>query len=479
MQDRKMVIAQGTDASTMDPHAHSETTTANILLQVYDALVRRNAKMELEPWLAEEWKIISETVIELKLRQGVVFHDGELFNAEAVRFSLERMIDPHREPKFPPYGRFNSIERVEIIDTYTVQVFTNRPDPNILAQLAGLMIISPRFVAEHGEEHLSRVPNGTGPFKFVKWDREEKTVELQANDQYWRGQPTVSTLIFKAISENDERVQGLYDGEIDLACNFPPLRREEANDSDHVKVVGTPSVGIIYMGINTHHPVLKNKKLRQAIAHAIDVQELIDQELNGCGSPLAGPLYPEAFGVDPSIQPIEYNPDYAKQLLAEAGLGDGVKIKLEAPDGRFAQDKDIAFTIGKQLAKVGIELEVDVQPWAPFIRRFRDHEYDQMYYVGWGNFTFDPDEVYRNAFISPNTWNPTDFHHEKLAQSVLEASQTLDQNKRKELYREACLIFRDELPWIPLFQQFDLYGLNKKFDWQPRMDEFIYVCDVE
>ncbi len=477
--NQTMVIAQGTDASTMDPHAHSETTTANILLQVYDGLVRRNPSMEIEPWLAESWSVVSDTVIEFRLRAGVTFHHGEAFNAEAVKFSLERMIDPHREPKFPPYGRFNSIDHVDIIDDLTVQVVTNRPDPNLLAQLTGLMILPPRYIAEKGEEYFSRVPSGTGPFRFVKWDKDNGRVELVANESYWHGRPDVTNLVFQAVPEGKDRVQGLLDGTIHLAANFPPLQREQIDAQPGLEVVGTPSVGVIYMGINTHHPILKNKKLRHAISHAINVQELIDEELSGCGAPLAGPVYPQAFGVDPSIAPITYDPELAVQLLKEAGYPDGVDIKLEAPDGRFTQDKEICLRIGEQLGRVGIRVHVDVQPWPQFISRFRDHKYDQMYYVGWGNSTFDPDEVYRNAYIAPNPWNPTDFHNDELERAVVEASNILDAERRKELYKQACLIFRDELPWVPLFQQFDLYGLNKQWKWQPRMDEYIYVCDVK
>lgn len=479
MADHKaMVIAQGTDASTMDPYAHSETTTANILLQVYDGLVRRSPSMEIEPWLAESWKVITDTVIEFRLRSGVAFHNGEICNAGTVKFSLERMVDPRREPKFPPYGRFNSIDHVDIVDDLTVRVVTKRPDPNLLAQLTGLMIIPPHYMAEHGEEQFSRMPNGTGPFKFISWDKSNGVVEMTANNDYWHGSPSVQKLTFRAVPEGTDRVQGLHDGTIHLAANFPPLQRAQVEADPGLSVVGTPSVGVIYMGINTHHPILSNKKLRKAMAHAINVPELIQQELSGCGAPLAGPVYPQAFGVDPNILPIPYDLERAKQLMIEAGYPDGVDVKLEVPDGRFTQDKEIGQRIGQQLAKIGIRLHVDIQAWPQFISRFRNHQYDQMYYVGWGNSTFDPDEVYRNAYIAPNPWNPTDFHHDDMASLVMEASHILDKQRRQDLYRMACLIFRDELPWIPLFQQFDLYGLSNEWNWQARMDEYIYVCDV-
>jgi len=473
----KLVVAQGTDASTLDPYKHSEVTTGNILLQIYEPLLRRDVKMELEPWLATSWETVGDTCVEFKLRQGVQFHDGEAFDAEAVKFSLERMADPTREPKFPPYGRFSSIDRVDVVDAYTVRVHTRRIDPNLLAALTGLPIIPKRYFELIGEARFATEPNGTGPYRFEEWKREEGKVLLAANGQYWRGACPAQELTFVAVPDGEERIQGLLDGSIDLAANFPPSEKARVEAAGQ-KVVGTPSVGVMYIGFNTHHDVLKNRKVRQAIAHGINAQELIDEELGGAGYLLSGPIYPQAFGVDPELPPIAYDPELAKKLLAEAGYPNGVEVKLEVPDGRFTQDKEIGWRIGKQLEKIGVKLIVDVQPWGPFIARFRNHKYDQMYYVGWGNVMFDPDDVYRNAYISPNPWNPTDYHHEEMAKLTIEASGILDRERRLELYKQAALLFREDLPWIPLFQCHDMYGLNAKWNWEARMDETIYVCDV-
>jgi peptide/nickel transport system substrate-binding protein len=477
-QKDTFVIAQGTDGSTLDPHAHSEVTTGNILFQIYEPLVRRNVKMEIEPWLAVSWQRISETCVEFRLRENVFFHNGEPFDAEAVKFSFERMADPTREPKFPPYGRFSSIDHVEIIDTYTVRVHTNRIDPNLMSALTNLQVIPPKYFAEVGEKQFAVQPCGTGPFRFVEWKRDQGEVLMDANDQYWGGVSDIRKLKFVAVPDGGDRVSGLLAGTIDLAANFPPSEKDRA-EAQGFSVVGTPSVGVMYIGINTHHEILKNVKVRRAIAHGINVQELIDRELNGAGYPLSGPVYPQAFGVDPNLPPIAYDPEKSRELLAEAGYPDGVEIKLEVPDGRFTQDKEICTRIAEQLEKVGIRIRLDIQPWGPFIARFRNHEYDSMYYVGWGNIMFDPDDVYRNAFISPNPWNPTDYHHEEMAKLTLEAAGTLDEERRRELYYKAARIFQEDLPWIPLFQCYDMYGLNPDWTWEARMDESIYVCDIK
>lgn len=475
----KLVIAQGTDASTLDPFAHSETTTANILLQVYDSLVKRDDSMEIVPWLATGWRYENDYTLIMTLRPGVVFHHGEPFNAETVKFSIERMVHPDNQDRFPPSGRFNSMKSVEILDDLTIKIHFNRPDPNILAQLAGLMMIPPKYFAEVGEERFSQEPSGTGPFLFKQWDRENGKVFMEKNRSYWAGEADFSHLEFHAVPHGKDRIERLLNKSIDIAVNFPPLSRDEMNRKEGIRVLGTPSVGIIYMGINTHHEILKNKKVRHAIAHAIDVKKLIEQELDGCGYPLAGPVYPQAFGVNENDEPIAFDPEKSKQLLKEAGYEENIRLKLEVPDGRFAQDKEICLNIAEQLKEVGIDLHVDIQPWGQFIARFRDHQYDQMYYVGWGNFTFDPDEVYRNAFIHPRPWNPTHFHHEDLAKYAIEASLTMDEEKRRSLYEKTYRIFREELPWIPLFQQYDLYGVSDRCHFIPRMDEFIYAFDIK
>ncbi|MGM8213635.1 ABC transporter substrate-binding protein [Virgibacillus sp. W0430] len=477
--ENTLVIAQGTDASTMDPFAHSETTTANILLQVYDSLVRRNTEMEIQPHLAKSWENVSDKEIIFNLRDDVYYHHGEKLTAKDVKFSIERMVDPAKSDIFPPAGRFNSMVSVDILDDYKVKVNLHRPDPNLLAQLAGLMIISETYFNEKGEETFAVSPSGTGPFILEKWAREEGKVYLKRNDNYFLGKADMEYLEFHAVPHGVDRVNGITDFTYDVAANFPPLDKEAVESKEGVTVVGTPSVGIIYMGINTNHEILGDKRIRHAISHGINVQKFIDEELVSCGYPLAGPVYPQAFGVDENKKPIEYNPEKAKQLLKEAGYENGVSVKVEVPDGRFTQDKEICFNMREQLKEVGIDLVVDVRPWEDFISRFRNHKYDQMYYVGWGNFTFDPDEVYRNAFIHPRAWNPTHFSHKRLEEAAIEASEILDQERRKELYSETLEIFRDELPWIPLFQQFDLYGLNESWDFKPRMDEFIYAFDIK
>jgi peptide/nickel transport system substrate-binding protein len=472
-------IAQGTDASTMDPFAHSETTTANILLQVYDSLVRRDSEMNIQPHLATSWEYVNDREVIFNLRDDVYYHHGDKLTASDVKFSIERMVDPKMSDIFPPAGRFNSMVSVDVLSDDQVKVHLHRPDPNLLAQLAGLMIISESYFNEVGEAKFSISPSGTGPFKMKDWKREEGKVYLERNDNYFLGKADMEFLEFHAVPHGVDRVEGIKNKIYDVAANFPPLDKEAVEKEEGVTVAGTPSVGIIYMGINTHHEILSNKKLRHAISHGINMKTIIEEELVGCGYPLAGPVYPQAFGVDENQKPIEYNPEKSRQLLKEAGFEEGVSVKVEVPDGRFTQDKEICFKMRDQLKEVGIDLEVDVRPWEEFIGRFRNHQYDQMYYVGWGNFTFDPDEVYRNAFIHPRAWNPTHFSHDRMEEIAIEASKILDPTTRQELYSEALSIFRDELPWIPLFQQFDLYGLNEEWIFKPRMDEFIYAFDIK
>lgn len=477
--ENTLIIAQGTDASTMDPFAHSETTTANILLQVYDSLVRRDTEMEIQPHLATSWEQVNDKEIIFNLRDDVFYHHGDQLTAKDVKFSIERMVDPAKSDIFPPAGRFNSMVSVDILNNFQVKINLHRPDPNLLAQLAGLMIISESYFTKVGEEKFSVSPSGTGPFKMKKWARDEGKVFLERNDHYFLGKADAQFLEFHAVPHGVDRVNGIKNFTYDVAANFPPLDKAEVEAQEGVTVVGTPSVGVIYMGINTHHEILGDKRIRHAISHGINVDKFIEEELVGCGYPLAGPVYPQAFGVDENIKPIEYDPEKSRQLLKEAGYENGVTVKVEVPDGRFTQDKEICFNMRDQLQEVGINLEVEVRPWDDFIGRFRHHQYDQMYYVGWGNFTFDPDEVYRNAFIHPRAWNPTHFSHQRLEEAAIEASEILDEEKRKELYSETLSIFRDELPWIPLFQQFDLYGLKETWDFKPRMDEFIYAFDIK
>ncbi|MEK7363566.1 MAG: ABC transporter substrate-binding protein, partial [candidate division NC10 bacterium] len=216
----QVVVAQGVDPTTLDPHWHEETPAYNVLLNIYDTLLFRDRDLKIIPWLATSWKLVNPTTWEFKLRQGVKFHNGEEFDAEAVKYSLDRLRDP--ELKNRQATNFRLIASVDVVDKLTVRITTSKPFPTLENQLALRgAAMAPKHFKGKDKVFADRNPVGTGPYKFVRWAKDEQIV-LEANPQWWGGAPKVKTLIFRPIPEHAVRVAALQAGEVEIAVNIPP-----------------------------------------------------------------------------------------------------------------------------------------------------------------------------------------------------------------------------------------------------------------
>jgi peptide/nickel transport system substrate-binding protein len=216
----KIIIAQGVDPTTLDPQWHEETPAYNVLLNVYDTLLFRDKDLKIIPWLAESWKLVNPTTWEFKIRKGVKFHNGEEVDADAVKFSLDRIRDPELKARQSVY--FRLVTSVDVVDKHTVRVLTSRPYPTLENHLAlrGAIMPPGHF---RGKEKVfaDRNPVGSGPYKFVRWVKDEQ-IELEANPSWWGGAPKIKTIVFRPIPEHAVRVAALQAGEIDIAVNIPP-----------------------------------------------------------------------------------------------------------------------------------------------------------------------------------------------------------------------------------------------------------------
>ncbi len=480
----KVVVAQGVDPTTLDPHDHEETPAYNVLLNLYDTLLIRDKDLKVIPWLATSYKLVNPTTWEFKLRQGVKFHNGEEFDAEVAKFSLERVANPALNLRMTA---LRIIERVEVKDKYTIRVITKKPFPTLDTQLAlrGAMV-PPRYFKEKDKAFLARNPVGTGPFKFVKWVKDDQ-IELEANEQFWKGAPKIKTLIFRPIPEEATRMSALQTGEVDLATNVPPHLVKEIKNHPKVTISSAPSVRTIFIPLYTVQceltqgswdctkPVqgpVANPKVRQAINYAVDVDSIIKNVLEGQGIRTATPLTSKHFGYDPKIKPFPHDPAKAKKLLAEAGYPNGIDVVLNSPSGRYPKDKEVAEAVAGQLTKVGIRAQLKVHEWTTYMNNIAyRHGGAPMWLIGWGNTTWDADgtliPMFRTGQLLANYWNP-DFN------ALLDDAQTnMDPKKRSQMYSKASRFFLDDPPAIPLYQQIDNYGVSRKLQWTARPDERI------
>jgi peptide/nickel transport system substrate-binding protein len=466
----QIVIAQGGDPSTLDPHMHAENFTFAVVHNVFDHLARRfvkNGQLAHEPGLATSWTNVNPTTWEFKLRSGVKFHNGEEFNAEAVKFSIERVLNPDQKARWR--WAFTDIERVEVVDPLTVRIVTKVPFPTLITNLAFCMpIVPPKYVREKGDVHVATNPVGTGPFKFARWRKDDQLV-LEANEAYWRGAPKVKTLIFRPIPDESTRVASLVSGEVDVARGVPPSLVKQIADNPRTRVAKVPSALNIHVILDTlKDGPLRDRRVRQAINYGVDKEGIIRSILEGNGGAVGGPLTPVMFGYAPEVKPYPYDPERAKRLLAEAGFPQGFSITLNSPNGRYLKDKEVNEAIAGQLTKIGVRTQVATHEWGSYVSKWPDGLVP-MYMIGWAG-TWDADGIMFPLLRTGqrfSRWSNPDFDA-----TIDKARRTLDQSERVKLYRQATQLAHDEAPWLFLFHGMDIYGVNRALvDWEPTSDE--------
>lgn len=468
VEQKPVVVLQGVDATTLDPAGHAETPAHNILNNIHDTLIYRNKEMKFEPGLATEWKALDENTWEFKLRKGVKFHNGNEFTAEDVKVSLERIINP--DEKSPRRNNISAIKEIKIIDSHTVHIITSAPYPILPNRLASEHIISAKYLAEKGKDHLAKNPVGTGPYKLTKWVKQEEAV-LEANPDYWRGAPKIQKVIFKPVGEAATRIAQLQSGQADIIVNVPANQIEAIKNGKDTKIADVPSVRVIYVAFQTQKGgITANPKFRQALTHAVDIDSLIKNVLLGNGYPVATALTPSHFGDNPSLKPYKYDPELAKKLLAESGYK-GEEIQFDTPNGRYAMDKEMAEAITGQLQKVGVNVKLQVNEWGNHVNLMVSREQKGLYLLGWGNNTWDADGTLAPLLTKSGSFST--YSNPESDAAIGKARSIMDPKEREKLYHKALQIIHDEAARLVNWQQKDVYGVSKRLNWEARSDEEI------
>jgi peptide/nickel transport system substrate-binding protein len=485
----KVVIAQGVDPTTLDMMNQQEQPASNVGAQMFDMLVERDQNLQLVPGLAGELpKLVAPTIWEIKLRRGVKFHNGEDFNADSVKFSLERLINSAN--KLRGSSSFAPIDRVEVVDPYTVKIHTKKPWPvfvRFMAQRQASMY-PPKEYAGKDAAAISRSPIGTGPYKFVRWSKDEEVV-MEAFPGHWRGAPNIKTVVFKPIPDDAVRVAALQNGEIDVAVNIPPHLTPIIEKHPKIFLSTAPSIRTIQLMIYTHqmdashkptgpyNGPTADKRVRQAIAYAVDADEIIKGVMDGKAVRVATMLPSMHFGYDPSLKPIKQDLARTKKLLADAGLPNGVDIVLNGPQGRYVRDKEVAEAVAGQLTKAGIRTTLRTFEFVNYLNnQVYVHKAGPVWLIGWGHGTMDAEAIYVPLFKSPNIF--VNWHNEDFNGMVEEAQTQMDEKKRLAQYHRINKLWIEEVPAVPLYQQIDLYGVNKRVAWKARSDELIRAYDM-
>lgn len=472
---KELVIIQGTDPQTMDMQMITAQVVVNIGQHISETLLDYDENIKLKPLLAVEWKQIEPTVWQYKLREGVKFSNGEPFNAEQVKFSFDRVMAP--ESKSTRTGETRYVERVEVVDDYTVKFHTKGIVPLFDVYLSKFPIVPKGYITEKGGEVFAREPIGTGPYVLEEWVKDDH-ITLRRNPNYWGNPPKIETVIFRSVPDISARVATFLAGEADIVMDLQPATIQEVEQRDNLNVVKKPSMRTVFVAFNTliESPA-QNDLVRQAMNYAIDKEAIVNNVMDGYATPLQGQVVsPEYWGYDPDLKPYPYDPAKAKQLLAEAGFADGLDIRMSCPRGRYMNDAEICQALAGQLKEVGITLKVETREFGVHNEEFYTKKGGPMFLVG---YLTEPDaarmlSIFQTPHPNSQRSNP---EFDKL---VDEAIAETNNDARLEKVRKALEFFYQDAPVIFLHQQWLLTGVHdrvKNFTSFP--DGRVYVANVD
>jgi peptide/nickel transport system substrate-binding protein len=464
-------VALGAEPASLHPLLQTGLLEASVYANVFDPLVALDADGRPQPALAEAWEARDGRTWVFRLREGVAFHNGERFDAESVRFTVGRMLDPTTAS--PIRAQLDAIERVETPDPRTAVVVTKQPFAPLLAELTGLMMLPPRHAARVGVDGLARHPIGTGPFRFVEWARGERIV-LEANRQHWRGGPAIARLELRAIGEPLARWAALRAGEVDLATGVSP-EQVASLEADGLRVLSRPGVQTLYVRLNARKPPLDDPRVRRAIAHAVDVDAVIRTAYGGRARRVNGPYPPEVFGYDAEAPPQRYDPGLARALLREAGIGDGAVLTLEAPRGRYPKDEQVVQLIASHLAEAGLKTQTRALEWATYLEKVTSGAGEHLFLLAGTNRTFDPHFTIARIYADASPMGRAYYGNPEIDVLAARAAAAIDPEARRALYRRILDTLRRDVAALWIAQLDDVYAARPGVVWEPRADSLLWI----
>lgn len=472
--ERALVVCDDlADPLTLDPQKEFSEKNHTIIQQMFEGLVRFGPGGEIQPALATDWRRLDDRTLQFHLRRGVKFQNGEPFNVDSVKFSVERYLNP--ATGFPALGFIDSLERVDAVDEYTVNVVTKFPDGLLLNRLAGFIVmVPPKYYREQPEPVLRERPVGSGPFMFKAWER-GKAISLEAYGGYWDpGFPRLAALTFRFVPA-ERQVSELVAGRIDILTNLPGTRTLEVQRNPQTTVLKRPTFYTVAANFNTSRKPFSDRQVREALNLAIDRQALIRYDIFGNGTSVGTLSLPGEFGHDDSVKPYAHDLDRARRLLRGAGYPDGFTIKALLKSNAERTGRILA----KQLSEVGVTLDITV---------FKDSEMFEFYRdkTRWDISIYDcPDPMYHAFFIrsiflaggSPFSLSSDQGVDERLGRLVT----ALDLEQQRLISEDLDRYIREQHLALPTYQRNRTYGLRRGVTFEPYVSgmPYFYASSIE
>ncbi|MFP4647135.1 MAG: ABC transporter substrate-binding protein [Candidatus Acetothermia bacterium] len=466
-------IANPSDVKKLDPIHIMDAPSSRVADLICDHLATYDYSGEVVPELAKSWEFSEEgDEITFYLREDVKFHDGTEFDAEAVKFNFERILDPD-EASSAREKYSEVIEDIEVVDDYTIRFELTAPNAAFIDLYIidnATMIISPASVEKYGED-VALNPVGTGPFEFDEY-KQASHVRLLKNEDYWDGAPKLEEVVFKPIPELQSRIAELESGGVDLIFRVPPEQLEGLEQHSDISLQKSPYPSIRGLWFNLGRDVFEDKQVRKALAYGVDSDTIHEALLQGVAVPGKSIVPVESWAYNEDVPKYGFDMEKAARLLDEAGWvdedGDGVREKgdmelsftIMSPDGRYLRDKEICEAVTHNWEDLGVEAKTEVLEWGGFIDNLFAEEFE-MVFLGWMQSTFEPAKFINPMVKTGGRSNYFNYSNSELDELLEQGTRTFDQEQRKEIYAEAQEVYMEDAHFISLYNHLGIVAHNK------------------
>ena len=458
--------------------SYFNTTRGGVVLQraIWDGLVHRDsATGEYVGNLATSWEWIDDTTLEFKLREGVVFHDGSPFTADDVVGTVEFIANPDSGVVTQRFVSW--LAGAEKIDDLTVRLKLAEVFPAALEYLSGPISIYPSdYYAEVGPEGMGRNPVGTGPYKVESVKPGESYV-LKKNEDYFdgpKGTPEIGTIDIRTIPDVNTQIAELFTGNINVAWRLPSDLAQKLEGTPGVEVTSASSIRVGFVMMDsagrTGDTPLTDVRVRQAINHAINRQEMVDALLKGGSKVVNTPCFPEQFGCVQEYVEYDYDPEKARALLAEAGYGDGLTIEIFA-----FSNQDYVEAVAGYLSEVGITLDIKMLKFPAVLDKLMNNA-APMVFMSSGSWSLNDVSAIISEFFKHGPFDLA--QDDELLEWLDVADTAIDPEVRKEYYGKAIMKITEEAYWVPMFSYNTFYAFTDDVDYTPTNDEILHFVDM-
>ena len=469
----RVTIYHSSVADSINPYNHSSSPIYGNWQHVMEPLVELDyKKQDYVGILADSWQFQGNKWT-FKLKKGIKFHNGSPLTSKDVAFSIEKMRDEKGGSLQAP--NFKDVTEVQTPDDLTVVFVTKQPLAIFLDRLENRFILSKVAGDKYGDK-LYDNPIGTGPYKFVSYQRGGNMV-FTRNDEYWGGKAAIKEIVFRKVTEDAARLAALESGQADFINNVPDHEVVRLQKHPRIRIDKIEGLRMFFLAFNTSFKPWDNKLVRQAANYSVDAAAIVKNIFDGIGYPINGPVGRNVIGADPKLKRYPYDPQKSKELLTKAGFPNGCDIQLYYSAGRYPKDREVCQVVAAQMVKGGFRVELVSQEWALFWdKQGVNGGKLPFYYIGRGSLT-DADTLY-DQYFRTGTTKRTNYSNPDIDKLIEEQQKTADQKKRIAILQKAGKMIMEEAPFIPLYNLADIYGVARNLVWKMRPDEKVLGWDM-